>query len=417
MIPRIPLRLGAIVVLLLACALSSEAMAARPACRSHTVADGQSLRTIAKRYKVSAEAIREQNGLQPSKALRIGQKLEIPPAGGKAGDCGEPPKPATAKPTEPTAPTAPAPPAADKPERRPTRTADGRPIVDKPADWTQTQKSSADRGVNPCNTPDEGWGIYDTWSRAPSMGQMISPQKGGIARNGAFDVMFHFHGHEPVRKEWVHVMDGAVLVGIDLGIGSGPYQSAFRTPGVFESLVHSVEKAMADKTGNAKAHVRKVGLSGWSAGYGAVVEILSHEYGKRLVDTVVLLDGMHCGYAGGSLEELQLQPFIDFARRAAAGQKLMFVSHSSIIPPDYASTTETANYIIAKLGGKARPVRPRGRGPMGLELFSTYSRGNFHVRGYVGNDKMDHCAHIGLFRDILKMRVKTRWNSPKGRKS
>ena len=31
---------------------------------------------------------------------------------------------------------------------------------------------------------------------------------------------------------------------------------------------------------------------------------------------------------------------------AKAGEKLMFVSHSSIIPPGYASTTETANWPI-----------------------------------------------------------------------
>lgn len=416
MLRRAPIHAIALLALVVACLFSPDAIAGRPACRSHTVSEGQSLRAIAKRYNVSIDAIREQNGLKASEHIHAGQKLDIPPRGGKAGDCGDPPANAPPKPDEQAGSASKHPAADQRPERKPTRTADGRPIVEKPADWTQTQKTSAERGVNPCNTPDEGWGIYDGWSRAPSMGQMISPQKGGIARDGSFDVMFHFHGHEPVRKEWVHVMDGAVLVGIDLGIGSGPYQSAFRTPGVFETLVHSVEKAMADKTGNAKAHARKVGLSAWSAGYGAVVEILNQEYGKRIVDTVVLLDGMHCGYSGESLDETQLQPFIDFARRAAAGQKLMFVSHSSIIPPDYASTTETANYIIAKLGGRPRKVRPHGRGPMGLELIETFSRGNFHVRGYMGNDKMDHCAHIGLFRDILQTRVKPRWRSPRGRK-
>jgi hypothetical protein len=53
---------------------------------------------------------------------------------------------------------------------------------------------------------------------------------------------------------------------------------------------------------------------------------------------------------------------------------------------------------------------------MGLDLISRYSRGNFHVRGYNGNDKMDHCAHIGLYRDVLKVHVKRRWNSPRGYK-
>jgi len=287
-------------------------------------------------------------------------------------------------------------------------------VTEKPAADTQTQKSAEERGINPCNTPDKGWGVYDKWSRAPSMGQMISAGKGGIAANGGFDVMFHFHGHEPVRKEWTQVMDGAVLVGIDLGIGSGPYASAFSAPDSFKKLVESVEKAMAEKTGKKNAHVRRVGLSAWSAGYGAVGEILGQTYGKKVVDTVILLDGLHSGYSGDSLNEAQLLPFAEFAKEAAVRHKLMFVSHSSIIPPGYASTTETAKFLIERVGGKPKKSNPRGADPMGLDLNTRFSKGSFHVRGYNGNDKMDHCAHIGLLRDVLKVHVKRRWDSPKG---
>jgi hypothetical protein len=133
------------------------------------------------------------------------------------------------------------------------------------------------------------------------------------------------------------------------------------------------------------------------------------------VDAVVLLDGLHCGYNGASLNEAPILPFIEFARKAAAKQRLMVVTHSSIIPPGYASTTETTNYLIAKLGGRARKARTRGGDPMGLELISTYSRGSFHARGFSGNDTLDHCAHLGLYRDILKVHIKPRWRSPRGR--
>jgi hypothetical protein len=51
---------------------------------------------------------------------------------------------------------------------------------------------------------------------------------------------------------------------------------------------------------------------------------------------------------------------------------------------------------------------------MGLDLNSRYDAGGFHVRGYDGNDKPDHCAHIGLLRDVAKVYLKSRWNSPKG---
>jgi hypothetical protein len=209
-------------------------------------------------------------------------------------------------------------------------------------------------------------------------------------------------------------MEGPVHVGIDLGIGSGPYMSAFGAPDSFKRLLESVEKAMAKKTGKKNAHVRKVGLSAWSAGYGAVQEIIAKPANAELVDMVILLDGLHSGYRGTVVNETQIKPFVDWAQRAARGEKLMFVSHSSIIPPGYASTTETANFLIWKVGGKPTRTKPRGNDPMGLDLISRYSKGKFHVRGYSGNDKMDHCAHIGLYRDVLKVHVAPRWNSPRG---
>ena len=155
----------------------------------------------------------------------------------------------------------------------------------------------------------------------------------------------------------VTVMDGAVLVGIDLGLGSGPYETAFDAPDAFERLVKSVERAVEKKTGRAGARARRVGLSAWSAGYGAIQKILGQKYGKQKVDSVILLDGLHCGYQGRGLNGLQIKAFSDFAREAAAGHKLMFVSHSSIIPPGYASTTETANFLIHEVGGKPKVSR------------------------------------------------------------
>lgn len=285
-------------------------------------------------------------------------------------------------------------------------------VAKKPAAATQVSKSVAERGgLNPCNTSDPGFGIYDRWARGLDMGQLIMPSSKRFARGGQFDVMFHFHGHEAARKEWVTVMDGAVLVGIDLGLGSGPYETAFDAPEAFEQLLVSVERAVAKKTGLDGVKARRVGLSAWSAGYGAIQKILGQKFGAARVDSVVLLDGLHCGYQGRSINGLQIRAFTEFARAAAAGRKLMFVSHSSIIPPGYASTTETADFLIHELGGK--PKASRGAGPLGLELISRYTRGNFHVRGFSGNDKLDHCAHLGLFRDVLKIHIKPRWNTPR----
>jgi hypothetical protein len=287
-------------------------------------------------------------------------------------------------------------------------------IVEKPDRSTQHEKPASERGVNPCATPDPGFGVYGKWDRAPSMGQMIVPERGGLTKAGEFDVMIHFHGHEPARKEWVKVMDGAVLVGIDLGVGSGAYEKVFQDPAAFSELVESVERGVAKSRNVPRARARKIGLSAWSAGYGAIQYILSQPKHERRIDAVVLLDGLHSGYQGDSLNPLQLAPFVAFARKASAGDRFMFVSHSSIVPPGYASTTETARYLIAELGGRPRSARPRSSDPMGLELIGRYSQGNFHVRGYSGNGKLDHCAHLGLFADVLRVHVKPRWRTPRG---
>jgi hypothetical protein len=268
-------------------------------------------------------------------------------------------------------------------------------------------------GINPCMTPDPGWGKYDKWQNV-SIGQMVAPKKGGITKKGSFDVLIHFHGHEPIRKEFVKTANGVVLVGIDLGIGSGAYQNVFSAPNAFTNLLESVESAMSKKTGK-EARVRKIGLSAWSAGYGAIEQILRQPAGKR-IDAVVLLDSVHAGYADeskGLLKENQLEPFVQFARKATKSNKFMFLSHSSIIPPGYASTAETAGFIIEQVNGKQKKASRKD--VLGLDMFTRYDRGDFHVRGYTGDDKPDHCAHIGLIAKVLKNQLQPRWKTPSAR--
>ncbi len=100
---------------------------------------------------------------------------------------------------------------------------------------------------------------------------------------------------------------------------------------------------------------------------------------------------------------------MQFAKLAAAGKRLMVVSHSSIVPPGYASTTETSHYLVDAVGGHSRRMKPRSSDPMGLELIDRFDRKGLHVLGYAGNGPLDHCAHVGLFRDILSVHLAPRW--------
>jgi hypothetical protein len=291
-------------------------------------------------------------------------------------------------------------------------------ILGRPAPETQLEKTVAERGgVNPCATAEPGFGSYDPWEDGPTLGHLLAPHRGGLTEDGQFDLMIHFHGHEPARKEWTRVMSGAVFVGIDLGTGSGVYAEPFETPGAFEQLISSVESAMATRSGRQSTKVRHLGLSSWSAGYGAIRQILRSPDAARRVDTVMLLDSLHADYRGDSLDEQQMAPFTGLAQSAARGEGIFFLSHSSITPPGYASTTETARFLVADVGGMPRRAHKRAGDPYGLELVTRFSKGNFHVRGFSGNGALDHCAQFGMYGQALRVYVKPRWKSPTGRKS
>jgi hypothetical protein len=272
-------------------------------------------------------------------------------------------------------------------------------------------------GINPCMTPDPGLGVYEPWSGSGmSMGQVLMPRKGGVSKSGAFDLVVHFHGHEPIRKEFVKTAKNIFLVGIDLGIGSGAYSSGFASPDTWNQLIANVEAQVAKHAGIKSARVRKIALSSWSAGYGAIEQILRQTGGKN-IDALILLDSLHAGYIDEQAKTLktdQITPFVSFAKRAAAKQSFMFMSHSSIIPPGYASTTEVASYVVGQLHG--RPKKASRQDVLGLDMIDRFDKGNFHMRGYTGDDKPDHCAHLGLMADIVRTHLEPRWKSPKGRK-
>ena len=262
-----------------------------------------------------------------------------------------------------------------------------------------------------CGIPDPGFGIYDSWKPSVSMGQILMPHKGGITSRNEFDVLIHFHGHEAIRKTLVKAVHGMFVVGIDLGVGSGVYQRAFSSPEVFVELLESIERTVAEHTHNTRAHIRKLGLSGWSAGYGAIREILRQNASER-VDSVVLIDGLHADYDetdASGLQAEQLAPFVKFARRAAKRNRFMFVSHSTITPPGYASSTETAHYLVKKLRGKI--TKSGGHDGLLLSRYEQAKIGNFLMRGYRGDGKIDHCAEIGVVAGVAAD-LEKRWKTP-----
>ena len=262
--------------------------------------------------------------------------------------------------------------------------------------------------VNPCATPDPGFGAYGAWDRGVAFGQVLIDDD--PARGDTFDLILHFHGHEAARKAFVPVGRGIVLAGIDEGTGSRAYARRFHDPKAFPKLIASIAARVAERRGLPRARLRYLALSSWSAGYGAVREVLERPGGYK-IDAVLLLDSLYGGYADPGTQTLEprpLAPLFEFAERAAAGRGFWFQTYSSIRTPGYASTREVASWLVSELGGELR--KGRRRDPLGLELIEHFDDDNLHVRGYAGEDKRAHCAHLGMLGVVVKAHLWRRWN-------
>lgn len=283
-------------------------------------------------------------------------------------------------------------------------------VLERPGPRTQIEKSDAARGgIYPCVAPDPGFGAYDKWVQVAPMAHVLAPTQVDLGADDSFDLVFHFHGREPIRKEWVRSTDRVVLAAVDVGIDTGAYATAFSDPRTFGQVLRAIEAEIAKRSGRPNARVGRVALSAWSAGAGAVEKILEQPLGMQLVDAVILLDGLHAGYSAHSLAAERLAPFVAFAEAASKGKRLFFLSHSSIQTQGYASTTETAQYLAWRLGGRPKAVEPAAADPMGLERITAFSSGGFHVRGFRGIGAADHCAQLALTRDVLRVHLLPRW--------
>jgi hypothetical protein len=240
-----------------------------------------------------------------------------------------------------------------------------------------------------CAIPDRGLGEYGAAHGLP-IGYMIAPPIEG----DRYDVLLHLHGGEAARRVVAPENLDLVIATVDEGVGSQVYANAFYGPEPLEELLEAVGRQMEPKI------LRHLIISSWSAGYGGVREILLQH--PTVASAVILLDSVHAGYEsdGATLREGGLEPFVNLAHRALAGETTMVLTHSDIRPPTFASTTEVADYLLGKIDGRrayAGLVET-----FGVEHKTAYERGDLIVRGYTGTTKGAHCAHLRMLAGILK---------------
>ena len=239
---------------------------------------------------------------------------------------------------------------------------------------------------------------------ALELGTLFLPErlapKPGQARTAPLAVVFHAGTWLPeVAGQEV----GTAVIGVQLAASSGGYAAAVADAGRLPSLLEDAER-------KAGLRFRPITLVGWSAGCGALRELLRQPASVSRVARVVAIDGIHTDYVDGKpgplesrLETGKLEPWLAFAREAMAGRKRLLVLHTEIFPGTFASTTETADWLIRELGLRRRAVARWG--PMGTVLLSdTRAGGGLRIQGYAGNSAPDHVDLLHALPDLLRMR-------------
>jgi hypothetical protein len=230
------------------------------------------------------------------------------------------------------------------------------------------------------------------------LGTLFSPAK--LKDRQSARLLFFFHGGDWLPEVAVARQRGMAVVTIQAGSGSGTYERLFEKPERFPNLI-----AEAESKSNMK--FSEVALGGWSAGCGALRQILKDPASYGRVQRVLCIDGVHTSYANGKPgpeeSEIETDPFeiwLRFGRDAMAGKKRLIITHSEIFPGTFASTTETADYLLSEWGLKPQPVMKWG--PMKTQILSEVKKGKLLVIGFAGNSAPDHVDELESLPEYLK---------------
>lgn len=292
-----------------------------------------------------------------------------------------------------------------------TRPASSAPPLTQPAPRAQNPSPMVERArrherVQPGQPPGIAFTIDSVLSRPVDVFIPDGPAAGAGAPDER-TLLVHLFGASYVPMRAVASVPGRyVLAVVNLGGGSAAYERPLSDSTAWTNLLRRVRDETTSRSGG-RVRLGQVIVSAFSAGYGGVRALLNDERTAEAIEAVILLDGLHTSYVpertvlaeGGALDTARLVPFLRFARRAVAGQASLLITHSEIFPGTFASTTETADWLIASLGLARTPVLAWG--PGGMQQLSEVRRGRLTILGFAGNTGPDHIDHLHGLREFL----------------
>ncbi len=215
------------------------------------------------------------------------------------------------------------------------------------------------------------------------------------------DVLIHFHGAiETTRTALARSDFHGTLIIVNFSGLSSAYSKPFEADtNLLDTLLQLPFAGPTKEPDASGPQASRVTLSSFSAGYGAIREILKQPRNFDRISAIVTADSIYAGLEEGvdetvstrSISKSNMQDFLRFARLAMQGEKTFVLSHSAQ-PTPYASTTETADYLLRSLGMDRISDAQSKSGSM--QSVSQASRGRFTVLGFAGEAAEAHMQHL-----------------------
>ena len=234
-----------------------------------------------------------------------------------------------------------------------------------------------------------------------TLGTLFVPEK--LRSRRQINLLLFFHGGDWLPEVAAAQQRNLAVITVQAGAGSSRYEKLFADPTTFPKLLTEAQAA-------AKIDFGEIELGGWSAGCGALRQILRDPTSYDRVNRVLCIDGVHAGYINGvpgdgpsaesQLDPANLESWLHFGADAMAGRKRLIITHSEIFPGTFASTTETSDYLLRHWKLTPHPVVRWG--PMGTQMLSETRKGSLLIVGFAGNAAPDHVDQLHSLPEYLR---------------
>ncbi len=216
------------------------------------------------------------------------------------------------------------------------------------------------------------------------------------------DVLIHFHGDpQTFWNNCKYANLNAIIVTVNYSGLSSAYETPFSNQALFGQLVTEAQQKFRDVKGNQALTWDKLAVSSFSAGYGAVRQILENSAYRNDIDVLGAFDSCYATTAAdGTPLDSQMVDYKTFASLAKAGSKTFLYSHSQVPTFTYEETRECGDEIMQYLGISASAYNVNGLGT--LNFYRHVRSGNFELWGALGTDGDSHLEHLRYSGEFLE---------------